>query len=377
MDTLDGVAAFLNTPTPDGMTNFDLLMQLGTQGEEPAFGENGEVFFDWMQMLQDTVEVKLNPAAYQEQFRGLQSISANVRSFASQEMPQEEAPVNAPSEPVMNEQPDIIQPAELDEQPRSAASILQSFRDDAASAYAQITAVDYNLFGMGSPEFKDMKNALKDLHNYARNTMQLSPDNRGLSITEMAHYIDLQDRAIEMVQKYIDHKQEDMLKDPSRKNSSRRQSHEQPRIKNALNVLQKLKTQNAINKKEFISNVRRYGSKRMDDLLAKEEATRQNLTSDQKKEYMQSVNRTMLLLENRDGKNWYPQKGESFEHFAQRSMSYYLENTYFDVDENDYQRQGRLSRSTLSEAEKRFSGKNGYQQGHKMTTEELRKNFMP
>ena len=376
VDTLDGVAAFLNTPTPDGMTNFDLLMQLGTQGEEPAFGENGEVFFDWMQMLQDTVEVKLDPAAYQEQFRGLQSISANVRSFASQEMPQEEAPVNAPSEPVMNEQPDIIQPAELNEQPRSAASILQSFRDDAASAYAQITAVDYNLFGMGSPEFKDMKNALKDLHNYARNTMQLSPDNRGLSITEMAHYIDLQDRAIEMVQKYIDHKQEDMLKDPSRKNSSRRQSHEQPRIKNALNVLQKLKTQNAINKKEFISNVRRYGSKRMDDLLAKEEATRQNLTSDQKKEYMQSVNRTMLLLENRDGKNWYPQKGESFEHFAQRSMSYYLENTYFDVDENDYQRQGRLSRSTLSEAEKRFSGKNGYQQGHKMTTEELRKNFM-
>ena len=60
-------------------------------------------------------------------------------------MPQEEAPVDAPSEPVMNEQPDIIQPAELDEQPRSAASILQSFRDDAASAYAQITAVDYIL----------------------------------------------------------------------------------------------------------------------------------------------------------------------------------------------------------------------------------------
>ena len=383
INELDGLTAFLDEEAENGKTNFDLLMELGMQGDEPAFGKDGSLFQEWLGMLNDTVETTVDTNKYAErsaQIRAEMQAARNINAFAAQEIAPEGPAAHQP-EP----QPEAVRSQEKQPQPANAGEeaapqgerILREVRAQASELYAQIKSVDFNLLGMGSREFRDMKNALKSLRDYARDEMHTT-ETGGVSVESIARYHDLQKRAIGFVEKYLDHKQEDLLKDPSRKNASGRQSHEQPRIKTAVDVLEKLKKSYALGQRQVVDTMRRQGMDRLNQRLAEEQQLRDGIvgTDDEAyTQYMQSVNRTMRAVEDLDASKWSPDKGESLEDFTRRVEKYADAETFESLPADDYKNKNRASHETLKEAAKRFKGRDGYDAGTRMSTKSLAEHY--
>ena len=101
-----------------------------------------------------------------------------------------------------------------------------------------IDKVDFNLLGNGSPEFRQMKEAIKDLEKFAKEKVKAGKN--GIALDREAELLEKQYKAIQATKAYLDHKQKDFNEDPNRRNDKSRQKREQPRIMNAVNTLKKL-----------------------------------------------------------------------------------------------------------------------------------------
>ena len=198
------------------------------------------------------------------------------------------------------------------------ASIIESLKNEATEMYNTIKAVDFNMFGLGSDKFNDMLRNLKGLKDYAKN--ELKVDKTGIiDAVKIAKYYDLQKKCIGFVEAYIEKKKED-LNEEGRKESFRRQWHEQPRISASIDVLEKLNTSYARGKNAVIMNMREYGRKILEKQMADEEKAR-NKKEISAEDYTYSVCKSLEMIHRLRGKRWMPGglgREESLSDFVKR-----------------------------------------------------------
>ena len=111
--------------------------------------------------------------------------------------------------------------------------------------YDAVKNVDFNMLGKGSPEFNGMKTSLKNLKDYARSES-----------FDPAHYYDLQKKAMNSVNAYLEKKQRDIDSDRSRLNDPKKQKREQPRIHTATQILEELEKSYKKGRNAVIENER-------------------------------------------------------------------------------------------------------------------------
>lgn len=107
---------------------------------------------------------------------------------------------------------------------------------NAKDMYNMIKKVDFNLFGKGSTQFNEMRDALKEWKEFAET--ELSGNNKGYtSAADLAKYLDMQKECLNKVRTYVDYKKGQLFNNPDRVNDGTKQAHEQPRVSAALSVL--------------------------------------------------------------------------------------------------------------------------------------------
>ena len=111
--------------------------------------------------------------------------------------------------------------------------------------FNRVKKVDFNMLGKGSPEFKAMKQSLKDLKDYA-NSSDFDP----------AVYYDKQRDALKATEGYLNKKQNDFLQGISDKNDPSKQKREQPRIHAATEIFSELERSYAAGRNAVIENER-------------------------------------------------------------------------------------------------------------------------
>ena len=214
--------------------------------------------------------------------------------------------------------------------------LVEKLRRESRELYNIIKAVDYNLFGKGSPEFNNMVRDLRALKTYAESELEV--DDKGtISAEVLAEYYDMQKECIDSVAKYVEHKQED-LQQPGRKESWWRSRHEQPRINASLNALEKLKTSYAYGRNAIITNAREINRPKLDALI-KEHDLIKSAEGDNYNKYMNSVAKTAEMIANTAPKLWSPLDGEqpeTLKQFLKRTEDYGRPEKYIFASENVY-----------------------------------------
>ncbi|MBQ4233201.1 MAG: hypothetical protein II699_07960 [Lachnospiraceae bacterium] len=117
-------------------------------------------------------------------------------------------------------------------------------RDNIDIMYRDLKAVELSY--KGSNQFKEMKEHLKALKDYAHRLMdQPMTDEEGLTPNQvrMKRLSELRGRislVIDATDQYLEHKKRDFERDADRRDSAKKQKHEQPRIKMSLKLRDKL-----------------------------------------------------------------------------------------------------------------------------------------
>lgn len=238
--------------------------------------------------------------------------------------------------------------AKLDDPTEANNNLIERLRREATEMYNTIKAVDFNLLGKGSPEFTDMLRDLKDLKEYAER--ELYVDNKGL-IHEavLAEYYDKQKECLDSVNKYVEHKRED-LRTAGRKESWWRSRHEQPRISASLSVLEKLGASYEKGRAAIIENARELHRNELSTLLAKQEESLKD--ADVKGlDYEITVGTAAEMIGNLNGRVWKPAKGESLVDFVKRAEKLGQSATYLNAL-NDIYVTGHVARNVYEKVEK-------------------------
>lgn len=105
--------------------------------------------------------------------------------------------------------------------------------------FAGISEVDFNLLGLGSSQFDEMKKSVKELKRFAHENYKPG-DNQEISPEIHKALLGKTQRALEDVKAYLDYKGVQFENDPARRNASGRQKHEQPRIVKSIDTFDKL-----------------------------------------------------------------------------------------------------------------------------------------
>ncbi len=104
-----------------------------------------------------------------------------------------------------------------------------------------LAKVDFNLFGKGSRQFNEMREALKELSDYANGRIQVGLANDGSAEGfDPFVYLEKKQVALAKVDRYLRYKEEQLNAEQGRANDPKRQKHEQPRIHTAYRILNKL-----------------------------------------------------------------------------------------------------------------------------------------
>lgn len=121
--------------------------------------------------------------------------------------------------------------------PGLARQQAENVRRVADELFECISEVDFNLLGLGSDEFKQMKKSVQELRSFAHE--KYKPDaNQKISPEIHKELLQKTRKALERVGGYLDYKNEQILRDPARR--SARQKHEQPRIVRSIEAYDKL-----------------------------------------------------------------------------------------------------------------------------------------
>ena len=118
-------------------------------------------------------------------------------------------------------------------------------KEVAGNLYEKIKKVDFNMLGKGSPQFKEMKESLKNLKDYS-NKPGFDP----------ATYYDMQRTAMDKVAAYLDKKKSDFDLGKSNRNDPSKQKREQPRIQAATEIFGELESSFAAGRNAVIENER-------------------------------------------------------------------------------------------------------------------------
>ena len=237
------------------------------------------------------------------------------------------------------------------------SKLIQKLRREANELYNTIRAVDFNLLGKGSPEFRDMLRDLKALKDYADDYLTL--DKKGnVPEPRIAEYFDLQKDCIDSVQKYVEHKQGD-LQEAGRKESWWRSRHEQPRINASLDVLGKLKTSYAYGRNAIIENAREVHRPKLDELIKGHDKFK-GMKEINYIEYLGSTCKTAAMIANTDPKLWSPRGGddpESLTDFVYRIENYGKAFKY-ELSPSKVHYSDTIEHKTWNKVEKVFTGEN-------------------
>ena len=103
----------------------------------------------------------------------------------------------------------------------------------------KVNSVDYFLFGKGSEEFKEMKEKVVELRKYAEAISQLGEN---IKTEHLAVYYDKLNETMNYVKRYVDHKEDEIRKNPGRVTDPDKQAREQPRIKTSIKLLEDMET---------------------------------------------------------------------------------------------------------------------------------------
>ncbi len=127
----------------------------------------------------------------------------------------------------------------------------------AARLKSKVDQVDFNMFGLGSSEFRMMKNAVHDLARFS--TERYGGPDSVVSLADDAALLSKQEKTIQAIKRYLARKEQDFAEDPNRKDSKKRQKREQKRIFAAVDMLKDLEADYArnlerVNKK--VENIR-------------------------------------------------------------------------------------------------------------------------
>ena len=122
--------------------------------------------------------------------------------------------------------------------PATVSDITAAFR----AMLSQVEAVDYSSWISSSSQFSKMKKELKALNKLVTEDWQSikdQPDGR-ITYEMMNDFLVKADSLKKRFEEYLDHKEDQFKKDPSRRNAEGKQDYEQPRIDTVINCLEKL-----------------------------------------------------------------------------------------------------------------------------------------
>ncbi len=140
---------------------------------------------------------------------------------------------------------------------------LQRTLEETRQLKSLIDEVDFMMFGKGSDEFRKMKDSVKLLDNVANAIA------RGRDDINLEKYCACQEKAIQAMEAYLEHKHGQFMRDPDRKDDPARKKREQPRIKNTIKALGILRNSFERNKGIFVDDIRDQYRKKINGDLKK------------------------------------------------------------------------------------------------------------
>ena len=132
---------------------------------------------------------------------------------------------------------------------------LDNIRNTLNGITADIESADNRWF-RSSSYYREVKKALKALNKHVNETLSAKIDNdQPITFEDMEKFFAKSDVLRGKMEKYLEHKNKQMLEDPSRKTDPGKQDHEQVRIKNMIRSLENLDTMNKAAEKSVIETM--------------------------------------------------------------------------------------------------------------------------
>lgn len=255
---------------------------------------------------------------------------------------------------------------------------------NAKDMYNMIKKVDFNLFGKGSPQFNEMRDALKEWKEFAETNL-FEVNNGYTSSEDLAKYLDMQKNCLNKVRAYVDYKKGQLLGHPERVNDRDKQAHEQPRVSSALSVLEKmehtyaygefalvgtmqsscipslqkqlLKETKTIKKGNFISDEEL--EKITADAKGNEQALNKSKETTIKNNYYRAVGKVGDILYKLNGDSWSLKPDETHESYVTRTSQLGDMEVYEDMklmDETIIHAKNHPTRNVLKQAQAMYKG---------------------
>ena len=169
----------------------------------------------------------------------------------------------------------------------------KELRKEVKDLYESLNDVDYFMFGKSSTEFNEMMKSMKDLKEHVNQITSLGRNPKCSEVEVMDRLIsDAKGKILD----YLDHKQEDFNKDKLRRNRKDSQKREQPRIKAAINLYEKLSDLQDRSRDEVEKVIAPKAKSYLRNNIFKEYEDRRNITD--VKEYKESLIKTLDSLHN-------------------------------------------------------------------------------
>ena len=132
---------------------------------------------------------------------------------------------------------------------------LDNIRNTLNGITANIEGADNRWF-RSSSYYREVKKALKALNKHVNETLSAKIDNdQPITFEDMEKFFAKSDVLRGKMEKYLEHKNKQMLDDPSRKTDPGKQNHEQVRIKNIIRSIENLDTMNKAAEKSVIETM--------------------------------------------------------------------------------------------------------------------------
>ena len=164
----------------------------------------------------------------------------------------------------------------------------------------KVNSVDYFLFGKGSTEFNDMKEKVVELRKYAEAISQIG---KNIKTEHLAVYYDKLKETMDYVKRYLDHKEDEIRKNPGRVTDPDKQAREQPRIKTSIKLLEDMETLYQKGVLTVTREMYQNAERRIADTLRNEEATRVDKKGDQDA-FLESAGTTIRSLGILNSQEW-------------------------------------------------------------------------
>ncbi|MBP5304726.1 MAG: hypothetical protein J6Z02_02660 [Lachnospiraceae bacterium] len=252
-------------------------------------------------------------------------------------------------------------------QPQKAIDPAKAGREKINAWNEKIKAVDFKMFGRGSDEFSKIVDDLKQLKEYSDRHQHA--DEKGRIKTDTLLEIHEKESAvIGKLEAYLNRKEEQFKKDPSRRDDPSKQKREQPRIRAAIDILADMKKTQAERTNLIVNSMQESVRPKLEKMLAKEEQIRQKegVSHD---DYVKSTYRSLNIIQNLDGNNWTPAPNESLKDYCKKIQFYANEKNYDKSKAQIMEDKNNPGRNVLKAANRMFK------EGEKLTNDQLKEKY--